>query len=143
MLAHRHHDVFGDGQRREQRAVLEEDAAALLDLDALAIREARDVLSEHLDAARGGLVEADDRTEQHRLAAARAADDAEDLAFVHVEIEILVHDLRTELVAEPAHLDHLLALAHTSSSMKKIAASASIRITTKIDCTTLEVVCSP
>jgi hypothetical protein len=27
--------------------------------------------------------------------------------------------------------------------MKKIAASASIRMTTKIDCTTLDVVCSP
>src|SRR6476661_10380188 len=98
VLAHRHHDVFGHGQRREECTVLEQDAATLLDRDALAVRKLRHLLPENLHAAGGGPVQADDRAQKHRLAAAGSADDAENLTLVDVEIEIVVHDLASELV---------------------------------------------
>ena len=57
-----------------------------------------------------GPVEPDDRAQQHRLAGARAADDAEHLAAVDVEIEIVVDDLTAEAVDEAADLDDRLAM---------------------------------
>ena len=58
------------------------------------------VLAEHLDFARVGRLQADDRAQQHRLAGARAADHAEDLAAADGEVEILVDDLLAEAVAQ-------------------------------------------
>src|SRR5450759_4466241 len=117
MLAHRHHHVLGDGKRREQRAILEKYATAALDLSAARIGNPRHFLAEQFHAAGGRLVEADDRAQQHRLAAAGTTDHAEDLAAVNVEIEIIVHDLRAELVAQAAHLDHRVARVHTLISI--------------------------
>ena len=56
------------------------------------------VLAEHLDLALGGRLQPDDRAHQHRLAGARAANDADDLAAANVEIEVLVDDLLAEAV---------------------------------------------
>src|SRR5690606_34763774 len=70
-------------------------------------------------------------------------DHADDLATPYIQIEVLVHHVAAELVAQPADADDRLAFRHKSISMKKTAASASIRMTTKIDWTTLEVVWVP
>ena len=59
------------------------------------------VLAEHLDLARVGRLQADDRAHQHRLAGARAADDAEDLAAADGEVEVLVDDLLAEALRRP------------------------------------------
>src|SRR5690606_30825579 len=85
---------------------------------------------------------ADDAAQQHRLAGTRAADHAEDLATADIQVEIVVHGLAAEAVHQSAHLDQRFAV-HQPISMNNSAAMASIRITMKIDCTTLEVVCSP
>src|SRR5690242_5077210 len=90
----------------------------------------------------------EDGAHQHRLAGAGPADDADDLAAAYVQIEILVHDLVTEDIGQPAHANRQLVgvgpgRAHQSISMKNSAASASSRITSEIVCTTLEVVRSP
>src|SRR5690606_24300594 len=81
---------------------------------------------------------------QHRFARARTADHAEDLTREDVQIQVFVHGLLAAAVDQPADLHQGLAfVAHQSISMKNRAASASSRMTTKMDCTTAEVVCSP
>src|SRR5690606_38040572 len=86
---------------------------------------------------------ADDRTHQHRFAAARTTDHADDLALAHVQVQAVMHDLRTESVDQPAHADDGVIGAHQPTCMNQIAATASSRITSEIVCTTLEVVRSP
>src|SRR5690606_26550984 len=81
--------------------------------------------------------------QQHRFARARATHHAENLAAADIQVKIFVHALPAEAVGQAADLDHRLCRAHQPISMKNSAAMASSRITTKIDCTTLEVVCSP
>ena len=85
-LAQRHFDVLGHGQRREQRTALEQHAPALADLGRLGFLAADIGLAEHHDLASDRGLEADDRAHQHRLAGARAAHDAEDLAAPDVEV---------------------------------------------------------
>src|SRR5690606_25961388 len=92
---------------------------------------------------------------QHRLAGAGPADDADDLAALHVEVDTVVHHLGAEHVAQAAHADRRRGVVdavgghgagdgvHQSISRKNIAAKASMRITSEIVCTTLEVVRSP
>ena len=84
IFADRNLDIFGDGQRREQGAVLEQDAPAAADVLRLVLVAADHILAEHLDLARVRRLKADDRAHQHRLAGARAADHAEDLAAADV-----------------------------------------------------------
>ena len=53
----------------------------------------------------GGGLQADDRAHQHRFAGARAADDADDFAAPHIEIEAIMDDLVAEAIDQPAHPD--------------------------------------
>src|SRR5690242_8420054 len=113
------------------------------------LRQVVQVFPEQPHAACVGAAQAQDRAQQHRLAAAGTAHDAEDLAAVDVEVEVLVHDLFAELAAQAAHLHQSFAGVggrrdgHQPISMKNSAAMASTMITRKIDCTTLDVVRSP
>ena len=66
-------------------------------------------LAEHVDLALVRRLQADDRAQQHRLAGARAADHAENLAAADVEVEVVVDDLLAEAVAQAAHRDDRLA----------------------------------
>ncbi len=102
VLADRQLDVLGDRQRGEQRAALEHDAVAPLDREQLAIRLPRDLHALDADRARHRLLQAEHRAQQHRLAAARAADDAEHLARLDVEVEAVMHDLAAEAVDDAA-----------------------------------------
>ena len=51
-----------------------------------------------------GRLQAEDGPQQHRLAAAGAADDAEDLAATHLHVEAVVHQLAPEAVDDAAHV---------------------------------------
>ena len=109
ILAHRKLDVLPHGERGEQRALLEQDApapramaprrrVALIEIDA-----------HHLDRAALPLGhQADDGAHQHRLAAARSADETEDLAAPDVEIEMVEHDVAAEADHEVAHADRVM-----------------------------------
>jgi hypothetical protein len=101
--------------------------------------------AEHGDLARLRILQADDRAHQHRLAGARAADDAEDLAAPDVEVEPLVNDLVAEPVGEAADLDDGLARHPQIQpiSVKKTAKKASSTITMKMPWTTAVVVLRP
>ena len=96
MLAHRELHVLKRGQRGEQRALLEQDAPAALDGAPLVVAGLAEIDAQHLDHALPLRQQADDRAQQHRLAAARAADEAEDLASAHVERQMIEHDVVAE-----------------------------------------------
>src|SRR6185295_18496812 len=132
----RHLDVLGDGQRREQGAALEEHAPAAADVLRFLLVATDHRLAEHLDLARIGDLEADDRAHQHRLAGARAADHAENLAAFHLEVDAVMDDLLAEAVLEAFDLDHGLARHNQPISVKKTAKKASRTMTRKMPWTT-------
>src|SRR5690606_33212152 len=102
------------------------------------------LLAEHPDASPAGAPQADTGAQQHRFARARTADHAADLTRDGVQLQDVVPGPLAEVVDQPADLHQGFAfVAHQSISMKNRAASASSRMTTKMDCTTAEVVCSP
>src|SRR5512135_526894 len=146
MLAHRHLDVLQDGESGEQRAVLEQDSPALLDLEAILRRKRLGVLPEEAHLALVGLNEPGDHTHQDRLALTRAADDGEDLAAIDVEAQPIPNLLAAEALGEPAHTDQHLASVlddHTPIPDRNMAKTASKIITRKIALTTALVTCLP
>src|SRR5690606_3280556 len=144
MLDQRQGDVLGYRQRGEQRPFLEQHAKPAFDQGALLFIQLLEVFAKYLHTARVGPAQADNRAQQYRLAGTRAADHAENLAGMDIQVEIVMHGLGPEAIDQAAYFHQgLLRLGHQSISMKNSAARASMRMTTKIDCTTLEVVCSP
>jgi len=116
--------------------------------------QAATVDAENLDLAAPRGIEADDGAQQDRLAGARAADQADDLATKDIEIELVVHHVIAELRAHAAQpqdhlapvavIDELSALDHyTFASRKMMEKIASSTITQKIDSTTERVVSCP
>ncbi len=140
MLLQRDLNVLGDGEGREQRAVLEEDTPAPLDRALLGLRHVAARLAEDLDASFARPVEPEDGPKKHRLARARSADDAQDLAAVDVEVEMVVNDLPPELVAQVPHGDDDLALSHMPSFTNRMENNASSTMTVKMPSTTEAVV---
>src|SRR5262245_49816315 len=141
MLADWQLDVLRDGERGEERAALEHDAVAALHRKELALGHVRHLVTLDPDRALRRLLQAEERPEQHGLAAAGAADDAEDLAGADLEVEPVVHDLAAEPVDDAARLDD--RRHQMSSSRNSTANIASARMTRKIDCTTATVVSRP
>jgi hypothetical protein len=149
----RHLDILAHRQRGKQRPVLEHHAPAGLDRGAFLGCRVGHVGAQHADLALRRRVQARDGAQKHRLAGARPAHDAEDLAAVDVEVEPLVHHVIAELSAQAAHLDHRLRRAfgvcgvggqghaQTPISEKKIENSASATMTAKIAATTEREVC--
>ncbi len=88
-----------------------------------------------------GALQSEHAAQQHGLARAGAADDAEHLVLVNLHGQPVVHDLRTEPVDQATHLQD--GIVHTSISRNRTANSASAKITRKIDCTTAIVVRRP
>src|SRR3954452_23083558 len=113
MLAHRHLHVLFHRQSREECALLEQYAPAAFHQAALRRRQVVQVLAEYLDGAGPFRDEAEDRAGQDRLALPRRADEAEDLALVHVEIEALHDGALAEADLETAHPDDDFAVAFT------------------------------
>src|SRR5205085_6880751 len=134
---------LGNGQRREERAVLEQDAPAATDILGLGLVAVDHILAEDLDFALVRLLQADHRAHQHRFAGARAADDPEDLAAMDVEVEILMNALVAKAVAKAADGDDGLLAHRQPIELKNTANTASRTITMKIDWTTAFVVRRP
>jgi hypothetical protein len=103
-----HGDVLGDGERAEERAVLEQHAPARAQLLALAGVESGGVAAENLDRAGSGRNEADDRLQQHRLARARGAHDRQHLAGAEIEIDVAVEHAPVDARRHAAEPDHRL-----------------------------------
>ena len=61
-------------------------------------------------------MQAEHRPQQDRLAAPGAADDAEDLARIDVQIDAIVHNLRTETVDDAADGDDRRGRTHFGGS---------------------------
>src|SRR5262249_11646818 len=112
-------------ERTEERAALEEHAPARLQAPPRRLAEAGRVLAEHDDAPRRRPVEADDRAQEHRFAAARAADDPEHLARQDLEGEVVMHDLLAELRPQALDLDYRLSSRHAINPRKNITLSVS------------------
>src|SRR5262249_719132 len=89
----RHLDVLRDGQRAEQRAVLKQDAPTVFELSPLTFGHPQNVAPKHLDLAFYRPVEPDDRAQQNRFSGPRAADDPNNFAAQHIEIDTLVNRL--------------------------------------------------
>ena len=102
MLAYRHRDILGHRERAEERAVLKQDPASLLETPAFAERELRHFLPEDLDGPGIRPSEPDDAAQENRFARAGTADDTEHFASQHVEIETVMNRLVAESVDEPA-----------------------------------------
>ena len=103
IFAHRELHVLAHRQRREQRAVLEQNAPMPLDQLLAQFLGLGEFLSEHLDRARTRLNQADHGAQQHRLAGAGCADKAQHLAALDVEIDAFEHLLAPELDLQIAH----------------------------------------
>jgi hypothetical protein len=146
MHAHRHLDILAHRQRGEQRAVLEHHAPAPLQLGPFLGVRVEDIGAEDAHRARLRRDEARDGAQKDRFAGAGPADDAEDLAAPHVEVETVVHDVVAKLVADAARLDHDVVgipAGHTPSSAKKMENRASATMTAKIAATTEREVSRP
>src|SRR6478736_1518383 len=146
MLEHRHLDVLQHGQRGEQRAVLEQDAPAALDIDAILRCQRLVVAAEQLDLPHVRLDQPGDDAEQHRLALAGAADNGEDLAAIDVEIEPVPNLIAAEALGESADADQDLSAVlqgHIPIADRNMANTASRIITRKIALTTALVTCLP
>src|SRR6185295_11542542 len=137
----RHLHVLRHVQGREQGAVLERDAVVAFHFAQLALADRADIAAVKFHASRAWTLQPENGPEKHRLAAARAADDAEHLAVHHLHIEPVVHELRAEAVDDARDLDD--GFAHMSRCLKSTAKTASAKITRKIDCTTATVVRRP
>jgi len=94
VLLQRQRDVFRDGHRAEQRAALIGDAEVAHDLKLFRIGGGDDAAPFDADVPFLRFVKPDDVLEQRTLAAAGAAEDAEHLARLHVEVQILLEHIR-------------------------------------------------
>ena len=143
----RHLDVLRDRQRTEQRAILKQHPPVLFDLPLIVITHRQSIVSENLDIARNRSVEADNGSQQHRFPRPGPADDAENFAAEHVEVETVVDCFGSEPVDESTHADDRLARVIWHDQMcneeKKIENPASVTITRKIASTTDSVVSRP
>src|SRR5688572_28897102 len=138
VAAHRQHDVLRHRQRGKERPVMEEDADEAGHLR-VADRGHGLPVEQHL--ALVGPMQAGERAQQHRLARARAARDADDLARHDVEVDPVMHHVLAEAVHDAARRED--RTPHSPTRSKKIENSASSTITRKIDFTTALVVSRP
>src|SRR3569623_288206 len=142
VLQQRHFHVFQNGQRREQRPVLEHEAEAPIYRAALIGAQVSGVAPQEPDASAVRFLQTHYGAQEDRLASAGSADDAENLAAPDIQVQRIVHDLGAEHVAQASHFDDGFR-AHRWICMKNMANKASKTITRKIDCTTEAVVWRP
>src|ERR1700724_2485289 len=104
MLAHRHFDVLLDGESGKQCALLKHHADAPLDCGVFARREGIDIGAKNLDKPAAFADEPQDRPGKDRLAGARPAHEAQNLAPVNIKIEALHDESVTKADDKVAHL---------------------------------------
>jgi hypothetical protein len=90
-FAQREGDVLADGQRIEERAVLENHRDFTAHRLHLLFGELRDVLAGDEDAPGVGAQKTHDQLQRDRLAHAGAAQDAQRLARHHMKVDVLQH----------------------------------------------------
>ena len=145
VLAQRHHHVLEQAEAAEQRIVLEEHAHAPAQREELALGRARRVAAEQHHAPGARAVQQQHHAQQRGLARAAAADEGEDLAAAHLEVDAGVHALGAEARLHALQPDHRLAarVRHSPSQLKTTENAASVTMMRKIACTTLSVVWRP
>src|SRR6266853_414044 len=139
-------DILRNCQGADQGAVLKRDSIVLHQRGAPVRRQILHVFAVHLDGAGIRTPQAQDRAQQYRLTRAGAADDPEYLIRLHLHVQALVNDLRAKAVLQAAHSNDRIdfGLGHQKSIFtKRMANSASARMTMKIDWTTATVVKRP
>ena len=88
----RHEDVFEGGEFGQQVVELEDEAEGLVaQLVAAARRQVVDALAVEMDLALVGPVEDAEQVQQRALAGAGGADDAQELARMHLQVEAAQH----------------------------------------------------
>jgi hypothetical protein len=105
LLLQRHLDVLGNGERAEERAILEQHAPARGDMLPLPVVETADLFAEDLDRAGFGGEQADDGAQENRLAGTRRTNDAHDFARHNVQVDILMQHPPADARHEIADLD--------------------------------------
>jgi hypothetical protein len=98
-------DVLADGERAEQRPVLEQHALTRLQRPTGALAQAIELLAEHLDPPALGPLQTEEDPQQHGFAGAGAAHDAEHLAAPDLEVETVVNHLRAKAGAQALNED--------------------------------------
>src|SRR5262245_49027777 len=126
-------DVLERGQHRHQVVKLEhEPDRPRAPVGKLGLRELRDVDAVDQDRARVGLVDPGNEVEQRRLARARRPHQAEEVAALHVEREVVQHRHHLAAAAvrleDVADLDELHASLHFTG-MPSAIRSSGLRIT--------------
>ena len=105
------------------------------------------IFAKYPDRARPPRQQPDDRAQQDRLAAARCADQADDLAPVDVQRKVIEHGLRPEADHEVADADRQRPFigvhGYIPIDAKNTANSPSSTMTRKMAFTTEVVVCKP
>src|SRR5258708_3392041 len=137
VFAQRQHHVLRHRERREERALLEEHAD---ERRALGFAQVLGWFAGDRDLAAVGPPEPRERLQQYRLARARAAGDADDLARQDIEAHLVVHFLLAEAVDDVARGEDRV---HNPTFSKKIENNASSTITRNIAFTTARVVSLP
>src|SRR6516164_6288957 len=121
MLAHHELHVHLDGDGRYQRSELEQHPEALLELTARLERHVLDIHTEDLDRSSAFGHEAEQAAQEHRFAAPRCTDHAQDLAAIEIEIDAAQHDPVAEAGFEAANADHGLPAYRRSCRHWRIA----------------------
>ena len=142
LLAKRHRDVVGDGDRREQGAILEQHPEAPPQRREPLLVVLRQVLAEQPHASGGRSLQAHHLAQQHRLAGAASTDERHDLPGIDLEAHAVVHDgvaeARDDLLQANEGWCHQIPRRWSTT-----ANAASSRMTQTMLCTTVDVVCSP
>src|SRR4029077_20728834 len=131
----------------KQRALLKQNAPFFGGTPGAAFTVLSDLRAHDLDLSASRRDEPDDGAHQYGLAAARSADQPENLAAAHVERQVVDHDLPPETDHQILHpyseWRHFLLHRHIPIDAKNTAKRPSRTITRNIDFTTEVVVCLP
>src|SRR5260221_3532113 len=145
VLSQRQDRVLRHRERREERALLEEDAD---ERSLFRVADLLDGLALDRHLAGVGPVQPGEGFQQHRFARSRTARNAEDFAAHDVEVQLVVDHLPAEAVDDAARAEdrrgaRFEAGAHSPSFSKRMEKSASSTITRKIDFSTARLVSRP
>ena len=159
-FAHRHEDILCDGEAGEQSSLLKQDAPAAAEGFGLVGIIGVWVFTEDADFSGVGAEEADHLAHKDGFSGAGAADNADDLALIDGEVEVLVDGVGAEAGEEVAHGDDGGLLCFLSGALvgylvghrlghqmfnhaKRMEKMASSKITRKMAWTTERVVSWP
>lgn len=135
-LAQRRGDVVVHRQRREQSAVLKQHAAAAQQRRALHRRQRVEAPTEQAHLAARRLEQPHHHAQQRCLAAARPADEGQDLAGLDAQVDVVVDDLAGKARLDGAQLDRGGAAHRSPTPRSAMANSASTAMTSTVATTT-------